>query len=70
MARNGILWSFEMSEIRYNIEIKPLLEHKWWYSTQTNNLAYAIKLAERLAPHKRNVRIRKVVKTIVWKPKR
>lgn len=54
-----------MPETVYNVEIKP--DNKWWYHSQHWTLEYAISVASRL---KIKARIRKVVKTVVWKQKK
>lgn len=59
-----------MPETRYNVEIKFDGEKKFTYVNQQYTLHYAKIMANK--PYYRNhgqIRIRKVVKTIVWKSK-
>lgn len=56
-----------MSDTKYDIEIRFTLK-KWKYVNQCSSLEQAMKLADK--PYYRNHgprRIRKVMKTIVWK---
>lgn len=60
-----------MSETRYNIEVKLPLQKRWQYFMQVSKMLSAIQIAKESPkiriPHSAIYRVRKVVKTIIWK---
>ena len=56
-----------MPEVRYNVEIKFKGKDKYNYLHQHWTLAWAIQAANRVDRTDKHVRIRRVIKTVVWK---